>query len=198
MWIRHFICENAPISYVRWKFQRWKRSNFMFFTCYMAWNFPKGVVGAWRGDDFRDNGRVVYMSFTTVTRVWFLLHAVIWLKLPWSHVRKVLFSLSLPSIAGFLWVLRFPVFCYSNTGLILIVIRDNARVLHMSHTTVTRVRFLLRAVIWLKVPWSHLRRVLSSSTLPSIASFLQVLRFPPVVIMDPWGVTIPGPLGRTA
>ena len=35
-------------------------------------------------------------------------------------------------------------------------------VVHVSLTTVTRVRFRLRAVIWLKLLWSHVRRVLSS------------------------------------
>ena len=71
-------------------------------------------------------------------------------------------------------------------------------IVHMSFTTVTRVRFLLHAVIWLKLPLSHVRRVLSSLSLPIIAGFLQVLRFPPVVTLDPWGVALTGPLGRTA
>ena len=69
---------------------------------------------------------------------------------------------------------------------------------HVSLTTVIRVRFRLRAVIWLKLPWSHVRRVLSSLTLPNITGFLQVLRFPPVVTLDPWGVALTRPLGRIA
>ena len=69
---------------------------------------------------------------------------------------------------------------------------------HVSLATVTRVRFWLRAVIWLKSPWSYVRRVLSSLTLPNIAGFLRVLRFPPVVTLDPWGVALTGPLGRAA
>ena len=73
-----------------------------------------------------------------------------------------------------------------------------AVVVHVSLTTVTRVRFWLRVVIWLKLPWSHVRRVLSSLTLPIIAGFLRVLRFPPVVTLDPWRVALTGPLGRTA
>ena len=67
---------------------------------------------------------------------------------------------------------------------------------HVSLTTVIRVRFQLRAVIWLKLPWSHVRRVLSSLSLQSIAGFLRVLRFPPVVTLGPWPLT--GPPGRTA
>ena len=45
-------------------------------------------------------------------------------------------------------------------------------VVHVSRTTVTRVQFWLRAVIRLKLSWSHVRRVLSSLTLLSIAGFL--------------------------
>ena len=71
-------------------------------------------------------------------------------------------------------------------------------VVHVSLTTMTRVRFRLRAVTWLKLPWSHVRRVLSSLILPSIAGFLQVLRFFPVVTLDPWEVALTGPLDRTA
>ena len=71
-------------------------------------------------------------------------------------------------------------------------------VVHVSLTNVTRVRFRLRAVIRLKLPWSHVRRVLSSLTLPSIAGFLRVVRFPSVVTLDPWEVALTGPLGRTA
>ena len=70
-------------------------------------------------------------------------------------------------------------------------------VLHVSLTTVTRVRFRLRKVIGLKLPLSHVRRVLSSLTLPSITGFLRVLRFFPVVTLDP-RVALTGPLGRTA
>ena len=53
-------------------------------------------------------------------------------------------------------------------------------IMYVSLATVTRVRFRLHAVIRLKFPWSHVRRVLSNLTLPSIAGFLRVLRFPPV------------------
>ena len=60
-------------------------------------------------------------------------------------------------------------------------------VVHVSLTTVTWVRFRLHAIIKLKLPQSHVRRVLSSLTLPSIAGFLWVLRFPPVVTMYPRG-----------
>ena len=59
-------------------------------------------------------------------------------------------------------------------------------------------RFCLRAVIWLKLPWSHVRRVMSSLSLPSIAGFLRVLRFPRVVTLDPRRVALTRPLGRTA
>ena len=71
-------------------------------------------------------------------------------------------------------------------------------VVHASLTTVTKVRFQLCAVIWLKLPWSHVRKVLSNLTLPSIAGFLRVLRFPPVVTPNPWGMVLTEPLGRTA
>ena len=71
-------------------------------------------------------------------------------------------------------------------------------VAHVGVTTVTWARFLPRAVILLKLPWLHVRRVLFSLTLPSMAGFLRVLRFPPVVTLDPKGVTLTGPLGRTA
>ena len=57
-------------------------------------------------------------------------------------------------------------------------------VAHVSLSTVTRVRFRLREVIRLKLPFSDVRKVLSSLTLLSIAGFLKVLRFPPVVTMD--------------
>ena len=55
----------------------------------------------------------------------------------------------------------------------------------------TRIRFRLRAHTW-----SHARRVLSSLTLPSIAGFLGIFRFPPVVTLDPRGVALTGPLGE--
>ena len=71
-------------------------------------------------------------------------------------------------------------------------------VVHVSLATLTCVRFRLHAVIWLKLPWSHMRRVLSSLTLPSTAGFLRVLQFPPVVTLDPWGVALTGLHGRTA
>ena len=71
-------------------------------------------------------------------------------------------------------------------------------VVHTYLTTVIGLRFLLRAVVWLKLPLSHVTRVLSTLTLPSIAGFLRVLRFPPVVTLDPWGLALTGPLGRTA
>ena len=65
-------------------------------------------------------------------------------------------------------------------------------VMHVSLTTVTSIRFRPRAVIWLKLPLSHVRRVLSSLTLPSIAGFLRVFPFPPVLTVDPWGVALAG------
>ena len=65
-------------------------------------------------------------------------------------------------------------------------------VVHVSLTTVTGVRFRLRAVIWLKLPWWHVRRMLSSLTLPSITGFLRVVRFPPVLTLDSWGVALQG------
>ena len=71
-------------------------------------------------------------------------------------------------------------------------------VVHMSLTTVNSVRFQLGAVIWLNLPWSHVRKMLSILTLPNIADFLRVLRFPPVVTLAPWGVALTGPLRRTA
>ena len=71
-------------------------------------------------------------------------------------------------------------------------------VVHVSLTTVTRVPFWLHAIIWLKLPWSHVSRVLSSLTLPSTTGFLWVLWFPPVVTLDPLGVAFTWPLGRTA
>ena len=76
-----------------------------------------------------------------------------------------------------------------ENGILLVVI---------SLTTVIRIGFRLRAVIWLELPWSHVRRVMSSLNLLSIVGFLRVLRFPPVVTLDPWGITLTGPLGRTA
>ena len=69
---------------------------------------------------------------------------------------------------------------------------------HVSLTTVTWVRFRQHAVMWLKLPWSRVSRALSSLTLPSIAGFLRVLRFPLVVILDRGGVALAGPLGRAA
>ena len=45
-------------------------------------------------------------------------------------------------------------------------------------TTVTLFPSRPRAVIELKLPWSHVRRVLSSLTLLNIAGFLRILRFP--------------------
>ena len=54
---------------------------------------------------------IVHMSLTTVTR----LHVVIWLKLPWSCVRRVFSSLLLPSISGF--SPYTPVSSCDNTGL---------------------------------------------------------------------------------
>ena len=70
----------------------------------------------------------------------------------------------------------------------------SARVSH----TATWVRFLHCAVICIKLPLSHVTGVLFSLTLPSIAGFVRVLRFPPVVTLDPWGVALTRPLGRTA
>ena len=70
-------------------------------------------------------------------------------------------------------------------------------VVHVSFITVIRVWFRLPAVIWLKLPWSHVRRVLSSLSPPSIAGFIRVLRFPPVLTLDLSGVALTGPLGRT-
>ena len=71
-------------------------------------------------------------------------------------------------------------------------------VVHLSLTSVTRVRLRLRAVISLQLPLSHVRRVFSSLTLPIIAGFLRVFQFPPVVTLDPLGVALTRPLGRTA
>ena len=65
-----------------------------------------------------------------------------------------------------------------------------------SQTTVHEINTFLH--FWLKLPWSHVRRVLSSLTLPRITGFLRVLQYPPVVTMGPWGVALTGPLGRTA
>ena len=48
-----------------------------------------------------------------------------------------------------------------------------------------RLRFQLSTVIWLKLLWLHVRKVLSSLTLRSIAGFLRVLRFPPAVKLNP-------------
>ena len=66
---------------------------------------------------------------------------------------------------------------------------------HKSLTTVTRVQFRLRAVIWFKLPWPRLRRVLSSLSQPSTGGFI---RIPPVVTLYPWGVALTGPPERTA
>ena len=71
-------------------------------------------------------------------------------------------------------------------------------VVHVSLTTVTRVRFRLHAAIWLKLPWPHVRKVLSSLTLPNIAGFLRVLLFSLVVTLDPRRMALTGPVGRTA
>ena len=53
------------------------------------------------GKDFkiRDGSVVVHVSLITVTWVRFSLRAVIWLQLPWSHVKRVLFSLNLYQIS---------------------------------------------------------------------------------------------------
>ena len=58
-------------------------------------------------------------------------------------------------------------------------------VVQVSLTTVTRIRFWLQNVIWLKLTLSHVRRVLSSVTLPSIAGFLRIPWFLPVQTLDP-------------
>ena len=65
--------------------------------------------------------------------------------------------------------------------------------LHLFLVTVIRVLFHLHAVIWLKLPWSHVNRLLSCLTLPSITGFLRVLWFSSAVTLDPWGT-----LRRTA
>ena len=57
-------------------------------------------------------------------------------------------------------------------------------IVHVSHTTVTRVPFWLHAIIWLKLPWAHVSKVLSSLTLPSTTGFLRILWFRPVVTLD--------------
>ena len=67
-------------------------------------------------------------------------------------------------------------------------------VVHVSLTTVTRVRIRFCAVIGLKLSLSYERRVLCSSTLPSITGFHGY----PSVSLDRWGVALTGPLGRTA
>ena len=69
---------------------------------------------------------------------------------------------------------------------------------HVSLPTVIRLRFRLRAVTWLKLPLSHVIRVLSSLTLPRIAGFLRILQFPSVVTLGPLGVALTGPLKRRA
>ena len=65
-------------------------------------------------------------------------------------------------------------------------------------TTMTRVRFWLRAVSWLKLSWWKVRMGLSSLTLPRGVGFLRVLYFPPVITLDPWAVALTWPLGRLA
>ena len=69
---------------------------------------------------------------------------------------------------------------------------------HVSLTSVTRVRPRIHAVICLKLSGSHLRRVLLNLSLPSIAGFLRVLRYPPTVTLNPWEVDLTAPLDRTA
>ena len=67
-------------------------------------------------------------------------------------------------------------------------------IIHVFLTAVTRVRLWLDAVVW-----SYFGRNREESCpllLWSIARFLRVLRFTPVVTMDPWGVALTGPLGR--
>ena len=71
-------------------------------------------------------------------------------------------------------------------------------VAHVSLTNVTRVGFRLLAVTYLKLTLSHARSVLSIMTPSSIAGILRVVRFPAVVTLEPWGMALTGPLGRTA
>ena len=73
-----------------------------------------------------------------------------------------------------------------------------AVVVQVSLTTATRGGFRLRSAISLKLSLLHLRSVLSNLTLPSIPSFPRILRFPPVVTLDPRGVALTGPLKRAA
>lgn len=58
--------------------------------------------------------------------------------------------------------------------------------------------FRLHAALWLKLLWSYVRRVLSSSALPNMACFFWASRFPSVATLNPWRVVLPGLLGRTA
>ena len=71
-------------------------------------------------------------------------------------------------------------------------------VVHVCLTTVTRVRFRLCAVKWLKLPWSHViglvqfdftkhRRFSPGSPVSSCSNTL-----------DLWGMTLTGPLEKTA
>ena len=76
----------------------------------------------------------------------------------------------------------------------LVVLLDGTVVVHLSLTSVTEVRLRLLAVISLQLPLSHVRQL----SQPIIAGFLRVFRFPPVVTLDPLGVALTHPLGRTA
>ena len=72
----------------------------------------------------------------------------------------------------------------SRGGLLCVGCAGGTVVVHVSFTTVTWVRFRLRAATRLKLSLSHVRRVLSSLTLPSIGAFLRILRFPTVVTLE--------------
>ena len=73
----------------------------------------------------------------------------------------------------------------------------SARIFHLCDTGLIPAS-CSSGLIWLKLPWSHVRKVLFSLNLPSVAGFLWVFWFPLVVTLDPWGVALSGPLMRTA
>ena len=124
---------------------------------------------------------------------WFLFSNYIVSEFDNKHGNYSLFLNSQLSVCGpscsILWVF---VFGGGSAG------AGGPMVVQVSLTTVTRIRFRLGAIIWLKLPLSHVRRVLFSLTLPSIAGFLRVFRFPPVVTLNSWMVASTGPLGRIA
>ena len=76
------------------------------FSVHMSFIFPQFY---WRWGLWDTGGTAtVHMSLNIVTMVWFWLHAVMWLKVPWSPVKIALSSLTPSIIADFLGALRFP------------------------------------------------------------------------------------------